>query len=83
MSDGMRIQFLKTMNVIQDIGVSHTHENIWLSTSLVTLTFLWKNKKTLHSQNITQGIIMKHGFLETLSSSKHCVWHCRRHKMSL
>lgn len=65
------------MKVIQDIGVSHTHENIWLSTSLVTLKFLWKNRKILHSQNITH-IIMKHAFIETLPCSKHHVWHHRR-----
>lgn len=65
------------MKVTQDIGVSHTHENIWLSASLVTLIFLWESRKTLHSQNSTH-IIMKHAFIETLPCSKHRVQHCRR-----
>lgn len=72
MSDCVHIQFKKNMKVIQDTELSHTHENTWLSTSLVTLTFLWKNREILHSQNSTH-IIMKHAFPETLPCSKHHV----------
>lgn len=54
------------MSVIQPIWVSHTHKNIQLVMSLMTMKYLWKNRQFLHCKTSHGRSSMKHVFAELL-----------------
>lgn len=56
----------KNVSVIQAIQVSHTHENIQLAKSLMTMKYLWKNRQFLHYKTSHGRSSMKHVFAELL-----------------